>query len=92
MQFKCILATDKNRFVFGADIYSNIKNINEDNILKFPSSSDYLVGSHGMLIIGFDNSKGFEVANSWNVGNKGIHFISYRYIMSDLCYDFMLLL
>ena len=45
-----------------------------------------------MLIIGFDNSKCFEVANSWNVGDNGIHFIAYRYVMSELCYDFMLLL
>ena len=42
----------------------------------YPYSGDYLVGSHCMLIIGVDNNKGFEVANSWNAGNSGIHFIS----------------
>ena len=99
VQLKYILSIEKKSVLFGCDIYSNFIediNINEgdnkNNILKIPNKKDTVIGSHALLLIGFDENNGFIVSNSWKCGDNGVHFISFNYVMSKLCFDFMTLI
>ena len=76
--FKYILAENKT-IIFGADIFDNVTQLNEyNNIFSIPNTDkDEYIGSHAMLLIGYDNDKNaFQVANSWPICG-GIHYISY---------------
>ena len=79
--------------IFGVDIFDNVKSLSEyNNILSIPNTDkgEY-IGSHAMLLIGYDNDKNaFQVANSWPICG-GIHHISYHYINSYLSHDFCIL-
>ena len=68
--FKYILANEKKTIVFGADIFQNVTKLNKyNNILTIPNIDiDEYIGSHAMLIIGYDNDKNsFQVANRWDI-------------------------
>ena len=87
------MANEKKTIIFGADIFKNVTQLNEyNNILSIPNTDkDEYIGSHSMLIVGYDNDKNaFQVANSWDICD-GIHYISYHYINSNLSFDFCIL-
>ena len=87
------MANENKTIIFGANIFDNVKCLNEhNNILSIPNTDkDQYIGAHAMVLIGYGNDKNsFQVANSWPICG-GIHYISYHYINSYLSYDFMLL-
>lgn len=92
LQFKYILSVKKQPIVFGMDIYSNYSelNINNGDILYPPDKNKHvMIGSHGLILLGFnDETKTFIVSNSWF---SKFHKISYKYILSKLCFDFMII-
>ena len=80
--FKYIWANEKKTIIFGADIFDNVKSLNEhNNILSVPNTDkDEYIGSHSLLHFGYDNAKNsFQVANSWPICG-GFHYISYHCI------------
>ena len=56
-----------------------------------PGDDDVYIGSHAMLLTGFDDEKGFEVCNSWHVNDKPLHYIDFKYIESYFCFDFIII-
>jgi len=87
------LANEKKTIIFGAAIFQNATKLNKYNsILNIPNIDiDEYIGSHAMLLVGYDNDKNaFQVANSWDICD-GIDYISYHYINSYLSYDFCIL-
>ena len=91
--FKYILANENKTIIFGADIFQNGIKLNKyDNILTIPNIDiDEYIGSHAMLLVGYDKDKNaFQVANSWDICD-GIHYISYHYINSHLSFDFCII-
>ena len=69
------MANENKTIIFGADIFDNVKNLSDhNNILSIPNTDkDEYIGSHCMLVVGYDNDKNaFQVANSWPICG-GIH-------------------
>ena len=69
-------------------------NLSQNKNNKVPDLDIYnenMLGGHCMLVTKYDdNLKSFLVLNSWGTkwGDNGYHYMSYRYVCSDLCNDF----
>ena len=61
-------------------------------IAELPTSSDFVVGGHAVLAVGYDESeRRFTLRNSWGEswGDRGYFTLPYEYLESeDLCDDF----
>ena len=81
--------------IFGALLFDSF--VHYDTNFKVPDpepSRESTLGGHCMLIVGYDDIKQcFFIANSWGEEwcDKGFHYMSYKYICSDLCSDFWLI-
>jgi len=81
---------------FGMQIYSSFESesVAKSGLVKLPSFTEKHLGGHAVLICGYnDYLKIFIVRNSWgdSWGDKGYFYISYEYVLSDLCRDFWVL-
>jgi C1A family cysteine protease len=60
-------------------------------IVPMPTSRDYLLGGHAVMLVGYDDStKRFTMMNSWGtkVGKEGYFEIPYEYILDkNLCQE-----
>ena len=78
--------------IFGAQLFESFTNIDMNAVVPEPDiNNEKCIGGHCMVIIGYDDElQCFEILNSWGTGwgLNGIHYMSYKYICSDLCSDF----
>lgn len=68
--------------VFGSTLYENHDKL-MDNIMPDPDLFTSVTGGHAMCLVGYDDEKQlFLVRNSWGKawGDKGHHFMSYKYV------------
>jgi C1A family cysteine protease len=73
--------------ISGFNCYSNI--IDEMNGV-IPLQNDEMIGSHGVSIVGYDDTKKlFKFKNSWGTGwgDKGYGYLPYEYYLNGDMYD-----
>jgi C1A family cysteine protease len=81
-------------FVMGFTVYNSMWDAQGDpvKVLPMPSGSDYVVGGHAVLCVGYDDSKQwFIIRNSWGptVQDHGHFYMPYAYAVgSGLASDF----
>jgi len=79
-------------FVFGASIYESFEseNVKKSGMVPMPDKSEQLLGGHALSVVGYDDSYGFLVRNSWgdDWGLKGYCYMPYDYLCNtDLVND-----
>ena len=78
--------------IFGAQLYESFTNLDSKYVVPDPDIiNEKCIGGHCMVIIGYDDSiQSFQILNSWGTswGLNGVHYMSYKYICSDLSSDF----
>ena len=79
-------------FIVAISIYESFdtKNTIHSGIVKIPENNEVLLGSHTVVVVGYDDNYGFIVSNSFGTywGINGYCFIPYNYICNkDLAYD-----
>ncbi|GBU24791.1 hypothetical protein R83H12_01426 [Fibrobacteria bacterium R8-3-H12] len=71
--------------LFGAMLGDRFRRWNDESIL----SSDYNIrGGHGMVLVGYDDSKkAFRVRNSWGTdwGDNGSIWVDYEFFLTSFC-------
>ncbi len=80
-------------FVFGFTVYSSFESdaVAKTGIMPMPLNSERVLGGHGIMGAGFDDSKNaFIIRNSWGTdwGDGGYFYMPYDYISSKLASDF----
>ena len=78
--------------VFGAQLFESFTNLDHNFCVPDPDViNEKCIGGHAMIICQYsDVLQCFGVINSWGTGwaKNGMHYMSYKYICSDLCSDF----
>ncbi len=75
-------------FVFGFLVYSSLENpsVDRTGIIPVPNtSSEYILGGHAVVAVGYDDSKQLiKFANSWGRGwgENGYGYMPYSYILN----------
>jgi C1A family cysteine protease len=86
----------KRPVMFGFSVYSSYTQAETNGgIFPVPTNSDYVVGGHAVLAVGYsDVKKAIQIQNSWgsNWGDSGFGWIPYEYIESGLTSDWWSLL
>ena len=81
-------------FVFGFEVYTEFESTamaQGAEVLNLPGPHEVLLGGHAVTAVGYDDAKkAFFIRNSWGAawGIAGHFWMSYDYIMSNLCSDF----
>lgn len=80
-------------FVFGFTVYSSFESdaVAKTGIMPMPLNSERVLGGHGIMAAGFDDSRNaFIIRNSWGAdwGDGGYFYMPYDYISSQLASDF----
>jgi C1A family cysteine protease len=80
--------------MFGFSVYSSISNSPD---IPFPRVTDYLLGGHAVMAVGYDDSRkigsdtgALLIRNSWGTewGDRGYGWLPYAYITKGLAGDF----
>jgi hypothetical protein len=75
---------------YAPDQYTNPISLDDNGILQLPPSDFIVVGGHEVTIVGWDDSKGFLIQNSWGPGfgirppnakSAGYFYMSYSYAL-----------
>lgn len=72
--------------VVGFDVYSSFNNIGRSGIMTYPNVNvERQLGGHAVLLVGYDNNKGYFIArNSWGAGwgDKGYFYMPFDVIQN----------
>jgi C1A family cysteine protease len=77
---------------FGFTVYESFESdvVTKTGIVPMPKPSEQVLGGHAVVCVGYDNSKGFIVRNSWGSswGISGYCYMPYKYLTGKLASDF----
>jgi C1A family cysteine protease len=79
----------KNAVLCGFSLFANFNN--GGATIPYPEPNEPMVGSHSVLLVGYDDSlQALLFQNSWGPtwGNGGFGFLPYRYVIERLARDF----
>jgi len=79
-------------FVFGASIYESFEcdKVKDTGLVPLPKKDEKLLGGHALAVVGYDDTYGFIVRNSWGKqwGVYGYCYMPYNYLCNkDLVND-----
>lgn len=68
--------------VFGFTVYESFENIGSNGIMPDPKPGEGVLGGHAVMVVGYDDKKGYlTVRNSWggDWGDHGYFYMSYKF-------------
>ena len=93
---KQALALQQKPILMGLDVYKSFESdeVAKTGIIPMPNSGEAFQGGHAVLIVGYDDTKGYLIVrNSWGEGwgDHGYFYLPYQFVTDDLAFDFWVL-